>query len=745
MTNYDLLKALGSLDAKYEAEAQQRADRENVSARELPVPQPEQDVSAGRKPIYRIMTGVAAAAVFLGVFASVGYVFRKMNPERIQQPGSSELTESLNESVSENSTPENVISTEPNVFDGFGKIIVHSPNLMEDDRFWYVNKERLVEKKKPGSGDAVESCSICTMQDCGHSDESGDIEQLQNCHVMQLKGWKYYVSQDALYEADAQMHTVYEIDGIGGRTEAVSVTREQAEALITLNEAEDYGVIRVQKLADQLYLIKVAMIYPDSLGSMSFMSPYGENADCLYYADTKHLVKLTPDETEPEHYDLNYDRDFYFADDQLLCTYLYINSDETERRDRAVVYQINTAHDAAKPTEINYDRHDNKLIGALEGEDGLTAVYEVWSFSSYIPDEHGVIRTAYFSVMDRPGESDAQYRIADGRLLRIEGNEVTVYDIHPDGSAGRFETGQYTLNQKWDSEDNDAISWEASDLQHILIAPHYAYDGTVCVIFNAETGEKTVATMNPLEGQFTVHAEPRPIDVKPTGLKVEFQFYEENDRLIRAYWNPVLTQDNKPVSMLSSVTETPVLPCTEISLNGNHTIQYDWTKYYGALPDGVYQAEIYLLPADTQDEPDFRSGCSETQEVLGVEFTIGQLSDSTEPGIYVRATEGHADALKVLWDFQNWENRTIRISWDGRIYDEDGNAMACLDGKDHSAAAAEFTLSQEDDKKQEISWKDVYDLSPGQYSIRVVYFSDADAVTPDAGDLCEMDITFTVQ
>ncbi|MBQ5334416.1 MAG: hypothetical protein J6Z45_00550, partial [Oscillospiraceae bacterium] len=139
MKKMDLLDALGSLDEKYVREADARADalksQNNTPIEMLKNAEEEPQSSGLRRPQWlRVMTGVAAAAVFALTVGTVGKVILNARRGPAVKPGSSVAGS-------------DIVSTQPdNLFGGKGTVRMLNNYTFEDDTALYL-KDQKIDKK----------------------------------------------------------------------------------------------------------------------------------------------------------------------------------------------------------------------------------------------------------------------------------------------------------------------------------------------------------------------------------------------------------------------------------------------------------------------------------------------------------------------------------------------------------------------------------------------------------------------
>ena len=139
MKKMDLLDALGSLDEKYVREADARADalksQNNTPIEMLKNAEEEPQSSGFRRPQWlRVMTGVAAAAVFALTVGTVGKVILNARRGPAVKPGSSVAGS-------------DIVSTQPdNLFGGKGTVRMLNNYTFEDDTALYL-KDQKIDKK----------------------------------------------------------------------------------------------------------------------------------------------------------------------------------------------------------------------------------------------------------------------------------------------------------------------------------------------------------------------------------------------------------------------------------------------------------------------------------------------------------------------------------------------------------------------------------------------------------------------
>ena len=764
MNNYDLLKALGSLDPKYEAEAEQRAKEHNA-----PDPKGEiimtqnlnkEEASATRRPLYRVLTGVAAAAVFLGVFASIGYVLKKTDPKRILNPGSStvtEQTESKTDSKTETSTSE---TGETNILGGEGKIRVISFNLMEDDRYWYLHgSERVDKTQQPVNGFYFPE-KLCDKESCHIWDAGMEPEGWENCLIAQLVGFKYLVTDQAIYEGDAELHTLYEIDGIGGRKEAASVTREQAEQVLGDIGDAAYMIRDIKKITDGMYVIRLAVPHFDSADQKpNFTIGTYQYAECLYYADSRQVIPLRPDamdsydETGVYCMDFDHGRFYYdAAKNYLICPYLYNSADDKWSSTPAVLYEIDRNAPSAKAlVDLNKPNANPwlTLLGCTQTDDGFTAVYNHNASDSSMGWASDLI--PWYKVEAGGWAVSDNARLFGSRLVSVIGNQVVIADCNfqaaRNDASGRLllpDDGSLKLTRmEWGDENNTAIEWEAGDINHIYIVPENAGSGEEVILFDAETGKKTVIASSDQLRNFNFDARPDQVREQTTHTQVTFEWeYSDNEsKIVEAYFNPQLYDDSY-APLPHNAVEPPEGTFGPFTIDPakNRTMTLNWSVLYGELPEGCYNIEFAVVPYGENIKPDFSAGSTEKQKVFTRLFIIRREEpddpeDSTpddqpfDINIMFRGAEIINDQLSLTFGYDAEEIGTAYAAWDGKIYKQNGDTVPQRDGADIKGEPVfgdengELPLMRDAEPTTctvLFDYAKAYDLEPGNYTIALL-------------------------
>ena len=758
MNNYDLLKALGSLDPKYEAEAEQRAKEHNA-----PDPKGEiimtqnlnkEEASVTRRPLYRVLTGVAAAAVFLGVFASIGYVLKKTDPERIMNPGSSTVTEQTESMTdSENKTGQ------PNILGGEGKIRVISKNLMEDDRYWYLHGSERVDKTQQPVNGFYYPEPLCDKESCHMWDAGMEPEGWENCLISQLAGFKYLVTDQAIYEGDAELHTLYEIDGCGGRKEAASVTREQAEQIFDDMGDSEYMIRDIKKVTDELYVIRLAIPHFDSADQKpNFTIGIYQYTDCLYRSDTKTLIPISiyfPEiSSQFDIFHINYEKPVYYdtENDLLVCICYAVSTDNTLHGEGAILYKIDwDTRTASQLTDLNSPDGGNwlNLLGCTNTDDGFTAVYlhsmadsGMGLVSDKIPGYK--IEATGWAVSDNA-------RLFGSRLVSVIGNQVVIADCNfqaaRNDAFGRLllpDDGSLKVTRMdWDEKGDSVLEWEAGDLNHIYIVPQYADHSGEVILFDAETGKQVNIASGPQLGYFRFDAEPCfvPEQTTHTQVTVQWEYTDDESKIVEAYFNPQLYDDSyEPLTR--NAVEPPEGTFGPFMINrfNSRMMTFHWSELYGELPDGVYNVEIAVVPYGENIKPDFSAGNSEKQQVFTRTFCIGREEpddpeDSTpddqpfDINISVRGAEIINDQLSLTFGYDAEETRTAYAAWDGKIYYQNGDTVPQRDGADIKGepvfgdANGELLLMRDAEPTTctvLFDYAKAYDLEPGNYTIALL-------------------------
>ena len=794
MNNYDLLKALGSLDPKYEAEAEQRAKEHNApdTKGEIIMTQNlnKEEASVTRRPLYRVLTGVAAAAVFLGVFASIGYVLYKTDPERILNPGSStvtEQTESKTDSKTETSTSE---TGETNILGGVGKIRPISFNLMEDDRYWYLHGSERVDKTQQPVNGFYYPEPLCDKESCHMWDAGMEPEGWENCLISQLAGFKYLVTDQAIYEGDAELHTLYEIDGIGGRTEVVSVTREQAQQMLgEMHETETFIIKDIKQVADGMYVLRLAV--PQYVGTNRtphFNCGVFQYAECLYYADNKQVIPLRPDamdsydQTGVYYMDFDHGNFYYDAEkNYLICPYLYNSADDKWSSTPAVLYEIDRNAPSAKAlVDLNKPNANPwlTLLGCTQTDEGFTAVYSHNALDSSMGWASDLI--PWYKIEETVWAVSDNARLFGSRLVSVIGNQVVIADCNfqtaRNDAFGRLllpDDGSLKLTRMhWGYENNTAIEWEAGDINHIYIVPEIAGSGEEVILFDAETGKKTVIGSGDQLRNFCFDARPDQVREQTTHTQVTFEWeYSDNEsKIVEAYFNPQLYDDSyEPLTRNAVEPPEGTFGPFTIDPAKNRTMTLNWSVLYGELPDGCYNIEFAVVPYGENIKPDFSAGNSEKQQVFTRTFCIGEGepddpenrtpdNQSFDINLSVRGAEIIKDQLILTFEYEAEEPRTAHAAWDGKIYKQNGDTVPQRDGADIKGEPVfgdengELPLMRDAEPTTctvLFDYAKAYDLEPGNYTI-ALRISDAENpvtwtnVDADALNKTDIIIYFTV-
>ena len=719
MTNYELLKALGSLDEKYEAEAKKRADALAKPLTEQPEQTESDEAPRTRKPIYRIMTGVAAAAVFLGVFASVGYVLKNANPNRIQNPGSSALTEnSITESsVSENSKTEPAVVTDSNILGGAGKIVVHNSQFMEDDRYYYINGTIRADKTKTNEDGSLMAESICQIPGCNHSQGTvTNIHDYDNCPIAQFLGYKYAVTNQAIHEISDDHHTLYAIDGIGGKEALVSLTQEQVERALPEFENADFFILEAEEIADNQYVIRLGTPMPDEAlknDKPNFLTPYSTDTVCFYDKANNQLIPLYPAELPTAKNSDYYYTDFaeHFAYDSskgaLYCPTIMTSDDGDVREEGAVSYTLDREQGTSEPRSFilsgKYPEESlcsRKTWATVDGK--ITEVVQV-SISDSATYSSGTYKTVYcIDMMQYP---DA-IQIVDGKIVTVKDADLVIADLN----------GNVIKTIRWcdDNDNSDYIRWDAEDLSCIVIQPADAYTEGAAVIVNAETGQIIRIADSTYDNYLNAAVNPYIDSADAESLTILFDCYGEEGEAYKVYVNPVLYRNNEPLP----VTGKAVYPeAVTVSKEGNNTVTYNWKQAYGQLENGEYEVEFILIPADSDAKPDYQYGCSATQQVFRMQFTVGGAYSDDIPVVNweVLNTSPNAVALSLHLADAEIDPSEYDVVWDGKLHSD-----VVLTEKKPASEQIRLRGSLQEDPIG-IDWSEVYGEMPdGDYMVRVI-------------------------
>lgn len=159
MKNHELLDALGHLDPKYVKEADARAEQQSGKALETVHSEPP------KKPIYRILSGIAAA-VMVGTVTAAGFsVIRRL--DRAQAGSSAEVSAASGQDGK-------------NILGGTGNITAVGTGLFADDTNYYLGN--MFFSKAEAQAGTASGGRVCQIPDCDHTSGTCAENRLANLY-----------------------------------------------------------------------------------------------------------------------------------------------------------------------------------------------------------------------------------------------------------------------------------------------------------------------------------------------------------------------------------------------------------------------------------------------------------------------------------------------------------------------------------------------------------------------------------